>query len=392
MKNKLKKLLAVGLSVSMALSLASCGKSKKDTKIVLDTYNSSVTSLADYASLTVGASVVAGDEAYIKQLEGRMLNSEYFDADLTHVSRGSGTVEEYDLVNIDYTGYIDGAKFENGEDKDFNLFIGSDTFIDGFEDGLVGHKAGETVSLELTFPEEYYSEDLAGKDVTFDVTINYIHRITDKFIEDNKVGITHFLYTYYYGYEAPTSISQFESIVNHRYKALNVTTELLQTIYDETEFDVDEEELEQYIQEKREPYEVQAKEYNMTFEEFLELNKTDEDSFKAYCETSFKQMLLIREIARQEGLYVMSSEYDQVVKAEVANSSSFDSKEAFEAASPKEITAGNILAGKVYKAISDKVTIVEDSETTTHISENAKETIQETTVEEGEEETTVVEN
>ena len=177
MKNKLKKLLAVGLSVSMALSLASCGKSKKDTKIVLDTYNSSVTSLADYASLTVGASVVAGDEAYIKQLEGRMLNSEYFDADLTHVSKGSGTVEEYDLVNIDYTGYIDGAKFENGEDKDFNLFIGSDTFIDGFEDGLVGHKAGETVSLELTFPEEYYSEDLAGKDVTFDVTINYIHRI-----------------------------------------------------------------------------------------------------------------------------------------------------------------------------------------------------------------------
>ena len=156
-----------------------------------------------------------------------------------------------------------------------------------------------------------------------------------------------------------------------------------QISFDDIEFEaefVDEEELEQYIQEKREPYEVQAKEYNMSFEEFLELNKTDEDSFKAYCETSFKQMLLIREIARQEGLYVMSSEYDQVVKAEVANSSSFDSKEAFEAASPKEITAGNILAGKVYKAISDKVTIVEDSETTTHISENAKETIQETTV------------
>lgn len=94
-----------------------------------------------------------------------------------------GTVAEGDTVNIDYTGKKDGVAFDGGTASDQDLEIGSGQFIPGFEDGLIGKKVGDTVDLNLTFPEDYGSADLAGQDVVFTVTINYIHQtpeITDE--------------------------------------------------------------------------------------------------------------------------------------------------------------------------------------------------------------------
>ncbi|HJD29881.1 MAG TPA: FKBP-type peptidyl-prolyl cis-trans isomerase, partial [Candidatus Blautia avicola] len=84
-------------------------------------------------------------------------------------------VQENDTVNIDFTGYMDGETFNGGSAQDQDLIIGSGSFIDGFEDGLIGHKKGETVTLDLSFPENYRNNpDLSGKPVTFEVTINSI--------------------------------------------------------------------------------------------------------------------------------------------------------------------------------------------------------------------------
>ena len=86
-------------------------------------------------------------------------------------------VKEGDTVNIDYTGYKDGEAFAGGSTNGGGayLVIGSGTYIDGFEDGLIGHRVGETVDLNLTFPEDYGAEELAGADVVFNVTINGIY-------------------------------------------------------------------------------------------------------------------------------------------------------------------------------------------------------------------------
>lgn len=83
-----------------------------------------------------------------------------------------------DTVNIDYTGYLDGEAFDGGstDGAGADLELGSNTYIDGFEDGIVGHKVGETFDLNLTFPENYGNSDLAGKDVTFTVTLNGIYK------------------------------------------------------------------------------------------------------------------------------------------------------------------------------------------------------------------------
>ena len=87
--------------------------------------------------------------------------------------------ENGDKVNIDYTGYMDGEKFEGGstDGQGTDLVLGSGSYIDGFEDGVVGHKVGETFDLNLKFPDDYKANtELAGKDVTFEVTLNGVYK------------------------------------------------------------------------------------------------------------------------------------------------------------------------------------------------------------------------
>ena len=105
-----------------------------------------------------------------------------------------GTVTEGDSVNIAYVGKIDGEEFEGGKSDSYDLEIGSGTFIDGFESGLTGHSIGETVVLNLRFPEDYHNADVAGKPVEFTVTINYktvkeTPELDEGFVKDNtKTG------------------------------------------------------------------------------------------------------------------------------------------------------------------------------------------------------------
>ena len=83
-----------------------------------------------------------------------------------------------DTVIIDFVGSIDGVPFEGGAGEDYQLELGSNTFIPGFEEQLVGLKAGDTKDVQVTFPEEYHAEDLAGKEAVFQTTINKIeHRL-----------------------------------------------------------------------------------------------------------------------------------------------------------------------------------------------------------------------
>ncbi len=81
-----------------------------------------------------------------------------------------------DRVTMDYLGKIDGEAFEGGEDKDAKLVLGSDQFIPGFEDQLVGKKAGDELTVKVAFPEEYGAQHLAGKDAEFDVKISLVEK------------------------------------------------------------------------------------------------------------------------------------------------------------------------------------------------------------------------
>lgn len=98
-------------------------------------------------------------------------------------------IADGDEVNIDYVGTVDGVEFEGGNSggAGYDLTIGSGSFIDDFEQQLIGHRPGEEVTVEVTFPENY-SEELAGKDAVFAVTVNGIKvapELTDDFVAEN---------------------------------------------------------------------------------------------------------------------------------------------------------------------------------------------------------------
>ena len=98
--------------------------------------------------------------------------------------------ENGDTVNIDFAGSIDGVAFDGGTGSDYDLTLGSGTFIDGFEDQIVGHMHGETFDVNVTFPDDYQATNLAGKDAVFATTLNYINEdvtpdLTDDWVSSN---------------------------------------------------------------------------------------------------------------------------------------------------------------------------------------------------------------
>ena len=106
-------------------------------------------------------------------------------------AESSEAAAEGDEVTIDFVGKKDNVAFDGGTAKDYQLALGSQSFIPGFEEAIVGHKSGETFAIPLKFPAEYHSKDLAGQKVVFDVTLKKVEKLTLPKLDDElaaKVG------------------------------------------------------------------------------------------------------------------------------------------------------------------------------------------------------------
>ena len=178
-------------------------------------------------------------------------------------------VEDGHVVNIDYYGQIDGVAFDGGTAAGAELEIGSGSFIDGFESGLIGHKKGDEVVLNLKFPEDYHSADVAGKDVVFEVSINAVYEptqityaeITDQYVLDN-FGTT-------YGI---TTVKDFDTVVDENLQSnLDVAIQdaYLEKLVAESEVTIPEGLLEQRVADTMASYEEQVAYYEMTIDEYL---------------------------------------------------------------------------------------------------------------------------
>ncbi|QGH35207.1 trigger factor [Gracilibacillus salitolerans] len=150
------------------------------------------------AKVTVKPEVKLGD---YKGLEVEEVSTELTDEDVEEeikkqqeqqaelVVKEDGEIENGDTAVIDFEGFVDGEAFEGGQADNHSLEIGSGSFIPGFEEQLVGKKAGEELDVEITFPEEYHAENLAGKEATFKVKIHEIKakelpELDDEFAKD----------------------------------------------------------------------------------------------------------------------------------------------------------------------------------------------------------------
>ena len=142
--------------------------------------------LVDYANIAIPAEEVAAtDEEVAADITSTLESHREASTD------GTLEIKDGDEVNIDFVGTIDGVEFEGGNSNGagYNLTIGSNSFIDDFEQQLIGHNPGENLTVEATFPEDYQNDaTVAGKDASFAVTINSITvtpELTDEFVAEN---------------------------------------------------------------------------------------------------------------------------------------------------------------------------------------------------------------
>lgn len=156
-----------------ALIFAGCGNSEAEkakesrilySKVQLEDY----VELGEYKSITVDTGSDEYKSTYEELIYSDASDNEFF------VDKGTAAIEDGDIANIDYIGKKDGVAFDGGTAQGYDLQIGSDSFIDGFEDGLIGASAGKALDLNLKFPEEYSNSELAGKEVVFTVIVNSV--------------------------------------------------------------------------------------------------------------------------------------------------------------------------------------------------------------------------
>ncbi len=134
----------------------------------------------DFSDIALERMVVKADEASVQEaLENLAKNAQNF----TDREKGA-KAEEGDQVVIDFVGKIDGEPFEGGTAEDYPLVLGSNSFIPGFEDGLIGVTEGEEKNVEITFPEDYQAEHLKGKDAVFETTVKAVKAPADAEIDD----------------------------------------------------------------------------------------------------------------------------------------------------------------------------------------------------------------
>lgn len=124
--------------------------------------------LSEYKDLVV--TVPAESEVTDDDVNSRI--KEY----MSNYQEDADTVQNGDTVTIDFTGKKNGVAFDGGSADSYSVVVGSNTLVSGFEEGMVGMKLGETKDIEITFPEDYSNEDLAGQPVTFSVVVNSIKR------------------------------------------------------------------------------------------------------------------------------------------------------------------------------------------------------------------------
>lgn len=184
-----KRLIAAATVCALAVSVIGCGSNSGSVNKIRSYDVEKYVTLGDYDGMEVevAGDFEVSDEDVVDYINGMLsYYPSYEDTD-------KQTVEDGDCVNIDYEGKKDGVAFDGGTAQGYVLEIGSNTFIDGFEEGLIGVNVGETVDLNLTFPEDYQSADLAGADVVFTVTVNKIvkkvettyDQLTDEYVSDN---------------------------------------------------------------------------------------------------------------------------------------------------------------------------------------------------------------
>ena len=257
-------------------------------------------------------------------------------------------VEEGDITVIDFEGFVDGVPFEGGKAENHELEIGSKTFIPGFEDQIIGMKIDEERDINVKFPEEYFSKDLAGKDATFKVKLHEIKKkelpeLDDEFAKDVSEFDTLD--------ELKKSIKEKIEEENKNKEKYETEEEAIKTVCENTEIDIPSGMIELEIDNMVKDIEARLSYQGLKLEQYLQMmGKTESEmrtEFEEQAKRSVKSRLVLEAIATAEDTLPTDEEVTEKIK-EMAKQYNRDEKELLENEQLKSYLADSM---KTEKAI-----------------------------------------
>ena len=352
-----KKWIAAALVCALALT-GGCGKSKSSDASDSGTGStasgisgqypdSSITKLGNYKGVEIAeADVTVSDDEVQSEIDNLLAsNPVYQKLDKT-------TVEDGDWVNIDFVGKKDGEAFDGGSSDEggYDLQIGSGSFIDGFEDGLIGKQVGDSFELPLTFPETYTpNPDLAGQDVVFEVTVNAIEEQVDAEWNDEFVQANTDYRTVDEYVEATKASLQEQKDSDKAYY-------VMQAIVDDSEFDCADSDVQSLVDTQKQQYEQYASYFGMSLDDFLSNNGMTDEKLEENARFQISCTLAIDAIGKAENMTVSDEEYQSGLE-ELANQYGAESGEAFEEQYGKEDVENSILYDKIMDYVVDQAVV-----------------------------------
>ncbi len=232
-----------------------------------------------------------------------------------------GSLNFGDTAIFDFEGLLEGVPFEGGKAENYSLEIGSNQFIPGFEEQMIGMIPGDERQLHVTFPEKYQSENLAGKAVVFNVKLHEVKskieaELNDEFVKTlNKEGVTTV---------AELQANTRKTLEDQKKtEAENTITEqVINAVLAQASMDIPQEMVDEEIAHAKENVVNQAKQYGLELDMFLSLSGVNKDQFeKQLQEESYKRVkttLVVEAVAKKEGLKATSEElvtkYDELSK------------------------------------------------------------------------------
>ena len=253
----------------------------------------------------------------------------------------TGKVENGDTINISFVGKIDGKEFEGGSSESTDITVGTTQMIDGFVEGLIGKNVGETVTLNLKFPDDYGKTDLQGKAVEFKVTINSkkkisVPKLNKEFVKKNSKYKT--VKEYKEGVK--------KELLNQKQKSIDSTVkqELWSRIINKSKAKkYPEKELNEAMSQANkleESYKAQAQNYGMEWETYLKtVMRTDKKGFEKlkqeYAKNIVFNRMVMYSIARSENISLSNREYKKEI-LKILEDNGYD-EESFKKAFGKDI-------------------------------------------------------
>lgn len=321
----MKKIIKAGICVAAAaMIMTGCGNKNQntesssaaveetvsattetETKSEEELHDEESVTLGDYKNLTFSAKE---EEVTDAQVETRLkeLCAEY------PVTIEGRPAQEGDTANIDYSGTKDGEAFAGGTAEGYDLKLGSGTFIDGFEDGVIGMNVGDEKDLNLKFPDNYSSADLAGQEVVFHVKLNQLKSESDSKVDDD-------LAKRYYNDDTAT-LDQLKEEVRAKLQAeaesqfFNAAgSELLNEVISNSEVTADPDAVDDMFNQLKSTYSSYASSYGLEFDQFLSMFLgTDEDGLRDTAENLVKQQIILNAIQAEENLSATDEQKDKL--------------------------------------------------------------------------------